>query len=84
MKKVKIELAETIIDWSKKQWVLAIADCYKNQVVLVTSSDKNSDTFSGVVLPCINHPEGQYRTDWCKSAFKALDFDIPFIISNAD
>ena len=84
MRKVNYNESKKDVNWSIKQWVIAKSGFYKNQIVLITDTDITTDLFSGVVLPCEKFPFGEYRTDWCKSAFKSLDFNIPFVISNED
>jgi len=38
----------------------------------------------GTVLPCAHWPNGCERVDWNKEAFKPLEGEITFIISNND
>ena len=80
MKKVTIPTNEGI-DWSKKQWVQSIA--YPDLIVLA-NGEIVGDNFTGTAMPCNRYPRGEYRTDWCKSAFKHLTSDIPFTISNSN
>jgi hypothetical protein len=81
MKKVIIPKSPSAeIDWSKPQWVIGPA----GEVVLISGIDKSTGMFDGTVLPCDKYPNGDYRTDWIKSSFKLLTYDIPFTISNSE
>ena len=80
MKKVTIPTNEGI-DWSKPQWVQNVK--YSDLIVLTTGS-KTKAEFSGTAMPCGIYDKGVYATDWVKSNFQPLAFDIPFTISNSN
>lgn len=81
MKQVQISLQEVKrnIDWEKRQWLQNI---YIPSEIVLSTGENLSHIFSGMCMPCLNHPLGRYSAVWDKACFKVLEGSIPFVISN--
>ncbi len=82
MKKLELKPTQSVeIDWSKPQWVQSLNS---PDFIILTTGKHTETVFCGTVLPCAHWPNGCDRVDWNKEAFKPLEGEIPFIISNND
>lgn len=72
---------KTEIDWSIPRWYI---NSKHNIVVLSTGEHDDFNMFSGTCLPCEDYPNGEYSDNWYKTAFRPLDFDFAFMVSNSD
>lgn len=79
MRKINIKQTENIIDWTKPMWVVSQDGC-----IVLTTGKHDSNSFSGMMLPCTSNPKGIYASEWSKQVFKPLEGAHEVIISNED